>query len=380
MTTNIDQKTEIKDQRSEVRTQALPNSAFSIQHSSFTLPSIPATDKTFLPQAQHAMDNKTKTVGSLGKLEDIAIKCALIQKTVKPTLKNCKAIVFAADHGIAIEGISAYPAEVTPQMCINFLNGGAAINAICNSTGAGLDIVNMGVNYDFSNEPKIIDRVIRKGTSNFAVELAMTKAEAESAIAGGMSAFEEIYNNEKIDIVAIGEMGIGNTSSATAITATICDMPVSEVTGRGTGLDDVGLLHKQKVISKALDFHKPIATDPIDILSKVGGFEIAGMAGAMLKAASLGTVVVVDGFISTSAALIAQLLCPSITDYMIAGHKSIEKGQIAALKKLNLTPILDLGMRLGEGTGAALTMNLAVTATDILQNMASFEEAGVSQE
>lgn len=345
-----------------------------------TINSITPVNEVSRPQAQHAIDNKTKPVGSLGRLEDIAIKCATIQQTTQPILRNRTAIVFAADHGITTEGVSVYPAEVTPQMCINFLNGGAAINAICNSTGASFHLVNMGVNYDFSNEPQIINRVIRKGTSNFAVEPAMTEVEAQNAIDAGMSAMQEIYDKENPDIVAIGEMGIGNTSSATAITATICGMPVSEVTGHGTGVDDAGLLHKQKVIAKALKFHKPSATDPIDILAKVGGFEIAGMAGAMLKAASLGVIIVVDGFISTSAALIAQQLCPHITGYMIAGHKSVEKGQIAALKKLNLAPVLDLGMRLGEGTGATLTMNLAVIATDIMRNMASFDEAGVSRE
>jgi len=345
-----------------------------------TINSILPTDKTLLPQAQHTIDNKTKPIGSLGILEDIALKCSLIQNTLTPSLNRRTAIIFAADHGITSQGISAYPSEVTPQMCLNFINNGAAINSICKSTGADFHLINMGVNYDFTNTAGIIDRSIRKGTNNFASEPAMTPAEAEQALTAGITAFEEICRKEQPDIIAIGEMGIGNTTSAAAITSLICRIPVNEATGRGTGIDDKTLRRKQDTITKALNLHNPNPTDPIDILSKIGGFEIAGMAGAMLKAASCGTIIVIDGFISTTAALIAQQLCPHITDYMLAGHKSVEKGQTAALKKLKLRPILDLNMRLGEGTGAALAMDLAKTAADIMQNMASFEDAGVARE
>ncbi|MCP5077871.1 MAG: nicotinate-nucleotide--dimethylbenzimidazole phosphoribosyltransferase, partial [Psychromonas sp.] len=333
----------------------------------------------FLPEVQHAIDNKTKPLGSLGKLESLAVKCALIQNSLSPKIEKKWTMVFAADHGIAVEGVSAYPSEVTGQMVINFLNGGAAINTLCKATGAGLSIVDMGVNADFTDEASIINRKVRKGTSNFTVMPAMAEAEVILAIEGGISAFNELYDKNHVDIMAMGEMGIGNTCSASAITSVICGIPVSQVTGRGTGVDDVGLEHKQEVLRKALAFHNPKPNDALDILSKVGGFEIAGMAGAMIAGACKGIVIVLDGFISTAAALIAQLLCAASTDYFIAGHKSVEIGHIAALNKLGLEPILDLDMRLGEGTGATLTMDLASTAVKLLSGMASFDEAGISR-
>ncbi len=336
-------------------------------------------DSDFSAEVQYVIDNKTKPVGSLGKLETVAVKCALIQKTVTPQIKNKWTMIFAADHGIAVEGVSAYPSEVTGQMVTNFLNGGAAINTLCKATGAGLSIVDMGVNADFLDEPSIINRKIRKETSNFSVKPAMTREEVITAIEGGISACNEVLKSNPVDCVAIGEMGIGNSSSAAAITSVICGISVSQVTGRGTGVDNVGLKHKQSVLSKALAFHKPNPIDPIDILAKVGGFEIAGMAGAMITCAQQGIIIVIDGFISTAAALICQLISPASTDYFIVGHKSVEIGQISALKKLALDPILDLDMRLGEGTGATLTMDLASTAVQLFAGMASFDEAGISR-
>jgi nicotinate-nucleotide--dimethylbenzimidazole phosphoribosyltransferase len=329
-------------------------------------------------EAVSKMDNKTKPLGSLGSLEALALKICLIQNTLNPRVDHKSILVFAGDHGVVEEGVSAYPASVTGEMVKNFLNGGAAINVLCRQFDIDMSIVDMGVNADFSPHPMLFDKKVRKGTRNFALEEAMTLEEAEEAVSKGMAVFLEKYASNKIDMIGLGEMGIGNTTSASAIICAVTGITPIQATGRGTGLDDKGMERKAEIIENVLKFHKPDARDGFDILRKIGGYEIAGIVGAILAAVSKGTVVVLDGVISTAAGLVAYTLKPEIGGYLISGHKSVEVAQQAALAHMGLEPVIDFGMRLGEGTGAAITMNVADTACRIMREMASFEEAGVS--
>ena len=331
-------------------------------------------------EAVSKMDNKTKPLGSLGSLETLAMRISLVQNTLNPRVDNKSILVFAGDHGVVEEGVSAYPASVTGEMVKNFLNGGAAINVLCRQFDIDISIVDMGVNADFSPHPKLFDKKIRKGTRNFALEEAMTAREAEEAVSKGMEVFFNKYALNKIDMVGLGEMGIGNTTSASAIICALTGITPIQATGRGTGLDDKGMERKARIIENALNFHRPDLRDGFDILRKIGGYEIAGIAGAVLAAVSKRTVVVLDGVISTAAGLVAYTLKPEIGGYLISGHKSVEVAQKAALSHMGLEPVVDFKMRLGEGTGAAITMNVVDTACRIMREMASFEEAGVSQE
>jgi nicotinate-nucleotide--dimethylbenzimidazole phosphoribosyltransferase len=333
---------------------------------------------SFMPIAQKKIDSKTKPVGALGILEDLAVKISTIQQTLNPCVENKKLFVFAGDHGVVEEGVSAYPSKVTGQMVQNFLNGGAAINVICRQYEIDLSVIDMGVNVDFKKHDKLKNKKVRKGTRNFALENAMTEVEALQAIHNGAEVYYESNKKSACDIVGLGEMGIGNTSSATAIISAVTGLCIENAVGRGTGIDDKGLERKREVLKKALNFHKPNPNDGIDILCKVGGYEIAGMCGAAIAAASKGKCIVLDGVISTAAGLIASLICPDIKGYFISGHKSVEKCQQAALKFLGIEPIVNLNMRLGEGTGAAITINLIDTACRIMREMASFNDAGVS--
>jgi len=339
---------------------------------------ITSSEEAFIAKAQHKIDNKTKPLGSLGILEDLAIKISVIQNTLNPTLKRKALFTFAADHGIVEEGVSAFPSEVTAQMVENFLAGGAAINILCKHNNIDIKIIDAGVKVDFNPHPDLITKKVRQGTRNFAIEAAMTKEEAIQTIENGMDVFFEENKKEKIDILGLGEMGIGNTTSATAVICTITGLAVKEATGRGTGVDDKGLEHKSKVIINALNFHKLDKSQGLEILQTIGGFELAGIVGAVLAAASQKTVVVLDGVISTAAGLIAYLINPKIKDFLISGHKSIEVSQKSALAFMGLRPVLDLNMRLGEGTGAALTIDLVDAACGIMRDMASFEDAGIS--
>lgn len=341
--------------------------------------SIEPVSETLKPDAVSKIDNKTKPLGSLGKLEEIAVQLSVVQGDLNPRVDKKSLFVFAGDHGITEEGVSAYPAEVTPQMVENFLNGGAAINVLCRQFNIDIFIVDMGVNADFKDHPKLLNKKVRKGTRNFALEEAMTAEEAEQAIVNGMEVFLDKYSAGGIDILGVGEMGIGNTTSASAIISAVTNISPVEATGRGTGLDDKGMERKAETIEKVLNFQKPDPKDGLDLLRKVGGYELAGIAGAVLAAASKGTVVVLDGVISTAAGLIAFLINPDIKGYLISGHKSVEAAQKAALEFMGLDPVIDFQMRLGEGTGAAITMNITDTASRIMREMASFEDAGVSQ-
>ena len=329
--------------------------------------------------AQARMDNKTKPLGALGKLEEMALQLCRIQNSLDPVINARALFVFAGDHGITEEGVSAYPSEVTGQMVDNFLRGGAAINVLCRHYGIKLKIVDMGVNADFEPHPDLILKKVRKGTRNFAIQPAMTEEEMGAALQGGMEAFLDQWKDSAPDIVGMGEMGIGNTSSASAIISAVTGISPSQATGRGTGVDDKGLQHKAQVIERALAFHQLNGADGFEILQKVGGYEIAGIAGAVLAAASRGTAVVLDGVIVTAAGLLAHLICPHVRDYLISGHKSVEAAQEAALAFLGLEPVIDFRMRLGEGTGAAITIDSVAAACRIMGEMASFDDAGVSK-
>lgn len=331
-----------------------------------------------MPAAQHKIDLKTKPLGALGTIEDLAVRMALIKGDLNPSADKKALLVFAGDHGVAEEGVSAFPAEVTPQMVQNFLNGGAAINILCKHHDIDISVIDMGVNYDFGSINGLIDMKVRKGTRNFAHEEAMTSEEVVIALENGMTVLLEKYIEKPFEIIGLGEMGIANTTSASAIISVVTGIKATDAVGRGTGIDDKVFKHKTAVIERALNLHKPIADDGFDILRKIGGYEIAGIAGAVLAAASKQVPVVLDGVISTAAGLIAYLLNPKVGDYLFAGHKSVEIGQKKALEFMDLKPIVDLGMRLGEGTGAAIAMNIIDSACRIMRDMASFEDAGVT--
>ena len=339
-------------------------------------------DYSLADKTQKRLDNLTKPRGSLGRLEELAKQVVEITRKDKPELKNKVIFTFAADHGVTEEGISAYPKEVTAQMVYNFIRGGAGINVLARQAGAKVVVADLGVAEKLKTQKakgkSFVDKKIALGTKNFAKGPAMTKEEAVSSIESGIEIFLDEWN-KGIDIVGIGEMGIGNTASASAISAVITGKAVKELTGRGTGIDDKTHFRKIEVVQKAIELNKPDSKDGIDILSKVGGFEIGGLAGVVLAAASERVPVVIDGFISTAAALIAYTLEPKVKDYLIASHCSVEKGHKAILDYLELRPILDLSLRLGEGTGAALAMNIVEAGVKILNEMATFEAAGVSE-
>ena len=324
------------------------------------------------------MDNKTKPLGALGTLEQLAIQMSLIQNCLDPVIHRKALFVFAADHGITEEGVSAYPREVTLQMVKNFLKGGAAINVLCRHHHIDMKIVDMGVDGDLDPHSYLIEKKVRRGTRNFALEPAMTRREMFTALDYGMSVFLDSYRADPVDIVGLGEMGIGNTTSASAIISSVCGISPAQATGRGTGVDNKGLTHKAEVIEKALLFQKPDPRNGFELLEKVGGYEIAGIAGAVLAAASVGCAVVLDGVISTAAGLVAFVINPDIRGYLISGHKSVEVAQKSALEHMGIASVIDFKMRLGEGTGAALTMDTAEAACKIMCEMASFDDAGVS--
>jgi nicotinate-nucleotide--dimethylbenzimidazole phosphoribosyltransferase len=342
------------------------------------LPNIPPFDQTSANQALLRQNKLTKPQGSLGVLEELSIRLAGIQASATPAVSRKVVIVMAGDHGVANAGVSAYPPDVTYQMVLNFLRGGAAINVLARQNYAGVIVVDIGVAGDFPDTPGLLRQKVAHGTRNFTFEPAMTTAQAEQAIQTGIEVvYEEIQKGA--DLVATGDMGIGNTTSSTAIVAAVTGLPVRQLTGRGTGLDDDGLQRKIAVIERALERHKPDTRDAFDILCKVGGFEIAGLAGVIIGAASRRVAVVLDGFISGAAALIAAGLAPQLKPYLIASHRSVEIGHQAILENLGLNPLFDLNLRLGEGTGAVLAFPLIEASTRILAEMATFSEAGVSE-
>ena len=343
-----------------------------------TIDRIQPTDPRLLAQAQVRLDRLTKPVGSLGRLEELAARYVMITGELKPQIPRGAVFTFAADHGVTTEGVSAYPSAVTPQMVLNFLRGGAAVNVLARHAGIEVRVVDIGVNFDFEAAPGLIHKKVMSGTKNLLVESAMSPAQAEQALQVGIELATEAAQ-QGIGLIGTGEMGIGNTTASSAITAVITGRPVSEVTGRGTGIDDASHAHKIEVIQRALVFHRLNQADAMQVLANVGGLEIAGLAGLMLGAAASRIPVVLDGFIAGAAALIAVGLQPRCKDYLIASHRSVERGHQAILAHLGVKPLFDLDLRLGEGTGACLGMSLVFAAIKILTEMATFDEAGVSE-
>ncbi len=335
-------------------------------------------DNSLSGETQKRLDNLTKPQGSLGRLEEIAKQMVVISGKTNPCIKNKTIFTMAADHGVTAEAVSAFPKEVTPQMVYNFLKGGAAINVLARHVGVKVIVIDMGVAVDLESHPGLIVKKIGYGTKNMAEGPAMSKEEAIASIEAGIEVFEAEYG-KGIDIVGTGDMGIGNTTPSAAIASILTGKSVEEIAGRGTGLDDAGLSKKIAVIKKALKINAPQPTDGLDVLAKVGGFEIGGLTGVILAAAARKVPVVIDGFISTAAALIAYTLNPDVREYMIAAHCSQEKGHRLMLAHMGLKPLLDLDMRLGEGTGAALGMGIIEASIKILTEMATFQGAGVSE-
>ena len=334
-------------------------------------------DEEAMARARRRQDQLTKPQGSLGRLEELSIRLAGIRGQERPRLSQKAVITMAGDHGVVVEGVSAYPQEVTAQMVYNFLRGGAGINVLARQIGARVVVVDMGVAAPLESHPQLVFKKVALGTKDMSKGPAMSRKQALQAVEVGIEVLEEELR-KGLDIVGTGDMGIGNTTASSAIAAVFTGEPVERLTGRGTGLDEVGLARKVAVINRALSVNQPAPGDPLDVLSKVGGLEIGGLAGVMLGAAAHRIPVVIDGFISGAAALIACGLCPGLRDFLIASHVSAEPGHRVILRHLGLRPLLDLGMRLGEGTGACLGLFLCEAACRLLDEMAAFGEAGVS--
>ncbi len=335
-------------------------------------------DKRAIAEARARQDQLTKPQGSLGRLEELSAQLAGIQGKSIPQIRHKAIITMAGDHGVVAERVGNWPQEVTTQMVYNFLNGGAGINVLAHQTGARIIVVDMGVATELEPNPQLLSRKVAPGTQNISLGPAMTSEQAVRAIETGI----EIVTAEVakgLDIVGTGDMGIGNTTASSAICAVMTGKPVAEVTGRGTGITDEQLEHKIEVIERALAVNHPDPKQPLDVLAKIGGFEIGGLVGVMLAASAHRVPVVIDGFISGAAALIATALSPELNDFLISAHVSAEAGHQLLLRHLGLNPLLDLGMRLGEGTGAALGIFLAEAAARVLAEMSTFAEAGVSK-
>jgi nicotinate-nucleotide--dimethylbenzimidazole phosphoribosyltransferase len=342
------------------------------------IPQIQPLDRDAMELARTRQGNLTKPQGSLGRLESLSILLAGMMGQPQPQINHKVITVMAGDHGVVAEGVSAYPQEVTPQMVQNFLHGGAAINVLARHIGARVVVVDLGVAVPLADHPDLIQKKIAPGTGNIARGPAMTRAQAERAVLAGA----EVVDGEVargLDILITGDMGIGNTTPSAAIAAALIGCPPAEIVGRGTGVDDSGLKRKTEAVTRALETNCPDPTDGLDLLAKVGGFEIGGLAGAVLCAAAHRRPVVIDGFISTAAAMIAVRIVPQVKDYLIAGHCSQELGHRKMMAWLGLDPLLDLQMRLGEGTGAALAVTIIEAACKTLTEMATFSEAGVSE-
>lgn len=336
---------------------------------------IPPLDPEWFRRAAEHQARLTMPAGALGRLLPLGQQLCAVQETLRPHGEPAAVLVMAGDHGIAEEGISTYPQEVTGQMVANFQRGGAAINVLARRQGAEVLVIDMGVKHPASGT------AVGRGTANFLHGPAMAPAQAREALETGRRVVSERLAPRGVRVLALGEMGIGNTSSASALTAVLTGRPAAEVTGRGTGLDDAAWRRKVEVVDRAVRRHfgeRPANVAAIDALTAVGGFEIAGLAGAALAAAARRMLVVLDGFISSTAGLIAARLDPAVRGYLVAAHRSVEVGHRAVLEALDLVPLLDLGLRLGEGSGAALALNLIQCAADVMRDMATFDSAGVT--
>ena len=343
---------------------------------------IKPVDPDWISQARARTAQLVMPTRALGRLHDISEQLCGIRKTLKPTIKRKAVLVMAGDHGIAGEGVSAYPQEVTGAMVQTFLAGGAGINAVCRQVNADVFVVDMGIIAVFDENSlqkpdRLITRKIAPGTANFLLGPAMAPQEAQQAVLQGFEIASDLFG-DGVELIGTGDMGIGNTTPSAAIGAVICGTDLADMVGRGTGLDDDGLARKRDMIQRGIDRNKPKPENGLDVLAKVGGFEIGGIAGCVLAGAYHQRPVVVDGFISTAGALIAHTICPTVTDYLFAGHCSEEPGHRHMLQYLKLDPILNLGMRLGEGTGGALAMSMMDAALGVFTEVMTFAEAGVA--
>ncbi len=355
-----------------------PSSPASIHHPCAWVcppvqPASAAHQSALAAQLQQRIDQQTKPIGALGALEALALQLGLITQSETVRLQQPQIVVFAADHGIADEGVSAYPQAVTQQMVGNMLAGGAAINVLARQHGFALTVVDAGVAADLPAHPGLLQRKVAYGTHNSCLQPAMSEGQVEEALEAGQAVVRGLPGN----VLALGEMGIANTSAAALLLVRLGGVSVHDATGRGTGLNDAQLQHKRGVLARALERHRAVQ-QPLDVLAALGGFELAMMTGAMLQAASERRVVLVDGFIAGAAALVAQALAPAVRDYLIFGHLSAEAGHALLLERLQAQPLLALALRLGEGTGALLAWPLLQSAAVLLNEMASFASAGVS--
>ena len=342
----------------------------------FTAPSITNINNNDLhQQLQQILDLKTKPQGSLGRLETLGLQIGMIQGSTSPQIEQPQIRVFAADHGLTKHGISAFPSSVTAQMVLNFLNGGAAINVLARQHNIELKVIDAGVAYDFEAHANLISQYkVRQGSRDALTEPAMTDEECLLALNNGIKVAAALSGN----LLIAGEMGIGNTSAASLLLARLGDLPIKDCIGRGTGLDDAGLAHKEHILSKVLVRHHD-AKSPFEALAALGGLEIAMMTGAFIQAASDRRILLIDGFIASVALLVAERLAPGVLQYAVFAHHSVEPGHAELLKLLNAEPLLDMGMRLGEGSGAALAYPILQSACAIMNEMASFSDAGVSE-
>lgn len=343
-----------------------------------TIQAIRPPDATMHQAALQRLADQARPQGSLGVLESLSARLAAIAGSLDVRLQKKIIITCAGDHGVVAEGVSLFPQEVTPQMVYNFVQGGASVSVLAAHAGAAVRVADLGVNCDFEPDLPIFHKKIGKGTANFAKQPAMTREEAIRSIEAGIEIINQLVEQESIDMLGTGDMGIGNTTASTAIIAAFSGIAVRELTGRGTGIDDAMLAHKIAVIEQALALHQPDPGDPLDILAKVGGFEIGGLAGLVIGAAAHGIPVVCDGLISTAGALIGCELAPMAKAYLFASHNSVEAGHKYMLDRLGLAPLLDLQFRLGEGTGAAMAMHLLDAATRVLADIKTFAEVGIN--
>ncbi len=339
-----------------------------------TIESIRPVDKEIQKQAKQRLDDQARPLGSLGRLEEMARRLAGICKKIDIRLERKVIVTCAGDHGVACEGVSCFPSEVTAQMVENFVSGGASINVLARHAGAEVKVADLGVNADFPPDMPIFHKKVHHGTRNLRLGPAMTRDEAEAAVAAGIEIVDALFEEAPVHILGTGDMGIANTTPSAAIIAAFSGLDPEKVTGRGTGIDDESWRKKVSVIRDALNVNRPDPADPIDVLAKVGGCEIGGLAGLVLGAAAKGIPVVADGLISTAGALIACELAPLAREYLFASHRSVEAGHTYMLQRLEMEPILDLGLRLGEGTGAALAMEILDASTRVLAEIKTFEE------
>jgi nicotinate-nucleotide--dimethylbenzimidazole phosphoribosyltransferase len=343
-----------------------------------TIQAITPPSREWHERALERLRQQARPAGSLGVLEDLGARLASIFKTLDVRLDRKVIVTCAGDHGICEEGVSLFPSEVTPQMVYNFVRGGASINVLAKHAGAEVRVADLGVAADFAPELPIFHKKIAKGTRNFAVGPAMTRVQAFASLEAGIDIVNAVLAEGPVQLLGTGDMGIGNTTPSTAIIAAYSGMHLDDLTGRGTGVDDEGLQRKKAAIHQGLQLNQPDPADALDVLAKVGGFEIGGIAGIVIRAAAEGIPVVCDGLIATAGALIACQLAPGARDYLFASHNSVEAGHRFMLEHLQLEPLLDLRFRLGEGTGVAVAMELIDAATRVLADIKTFEEVAIA--